>query len=154
MWEPGVKRHSSLDLADILVAELECKSVDVALQMLDLATANDGEDIGSLVHDIRKSDTGDGRFLTLGNLLQRLADLVFRLTGLNSSSLLSIALFLTLELASTQGSPRSKAHAFGLTHGDDISLEVARGSGPTSLIYRELTQPVVSGIFVCFAVCV
>lgn len=50
--EADFKRIRGVDLIEVLVRQLDLERVDVALQVRRLAAADDGEDVGRLVHDV------------------------------------------------------------------------------------------------------
>lgn len=56
--EAQVKVIPGLDLRNILRRELQAEGFDVGLEMLDLAAADDGEEIGGLHHVSHHSLTG------------------------------------------------------------------------------------------------
>ena len=47
------ERLRSLDLLDLRVGECDVEGLDVALELLDLAAADDGEDVRGLLHHVR-----------------------------------------------------------------------------------------------------
>ena len=50
--EANVKGHGGLDLVNVGVRERQLERGDIALEMLDLAAADDGEDVRCLVADV------------------------------------------------------------------------------------------------------
>ena len=52
-WEAGIERHSAFNLPDVLGSEGDIECLDVAEEVLNLAAADDREDIGNLLHDVR-----------------------------------------------------------------------------------------------------
>lgn len=54
--EANVERHRALDLPVVLWGERDVERGQVAGEVLDLAAADDREDIRDLLHDVRDSD--------------------------------------------------------------------------------------------------
>lgn len=53
--EAGVEGDGVVDLLHVLLGHLDAQGFDVGLEMLDLALADDGEDVGCFVEDVRES---------------------------------------------------------------------------------------------------
>lgn len=149
--EPWLKRHRVFDLVDLVGREADAQRVDVALQVIFLAAAADGEDVGGLVHDVRERDARDDGSLPLGDLLEhvRHGDLVVA-RGPHLPAVGLLPLRLALEVAATECAPRGEAHALGPAHRDDFALKVLLRGGPEALVDDELAQPVVAGVLVGF----
>ena len=69
--EARLEGQDALEVLDLLVAEADVQRLDVALELLDLAAADDGEDMCRLLHDV--GDRNCGRMArcqrrSLGNL--------------------------------------------------------------------------------------
>lgn len=80
--EADVERHDSFKRGDLLGRELQRQSLDVVLQMVDLAASDEREDVRSLAENIGERDGSDTLDLVLaGNLLERVADLDLLLGG-------------------------------------------------------------------------
>ena len=54
--ETNVKWKDALQVFDVLRRKSHFQRFDVLVQMLDFTTANDGENIWSLLHDVGNSD--------------------------------------------------------------------------------------------------
>lgn len=52
-WEAQIKRQDSLQIRDLLGRESDTESLDVCVQVLDFTAANNWENIGGLLEDIR-----------------------------------------------------------------------------------------------------
>ena len=52
MWEPEVERNDTLDLLDVLRRESNLERLKILVQVLDLAPADDREDVGRPLEDI------------------------------------------------------------------------------------------------------
>ena len=54
--ESRVERQDALDELDVLLGQRDAQSLDVSLEVLDLASADERKDVGHLLHHIRNSD--------------------------------------------------------------------------------------------------
>lgn len=50
--EAGLERYDALQVLDLLVGELNLKGLDVGVEVLDLAAADEREDVGRFGHDV------------------------------------------------------------------------------------------------------
>lgn len=151
VWKAQIKWCRIINLLDIVLGEFQAQRIDVSLDVVELATTNNGEDIRCLVHDIGKSDTSHDAVLALGNGLECVADLSVVLLDLDSSTARCVSLLLRLEPAAAQGTPRRNAHAFTAAHGDDFALELAISCRPAALVYAELAEAMRPGVLIGFA---
>ena len=55
-WESNIERKNALKVLDMLWGEGNVEGLDILVQVLDLATTNDGEDVRSLLHHVCDSD--------------------------------------------------------------------------------------------------
>ena len=55
-WEPFVERHDVVESLDMLATERNVERLEVRIQVLDLAAADDGEHVGGLLHQVRDRD--------------------------------------------------------------------------------------------------
>ena len=69
----------ALNLLDLLSRQLDTNGLHIVLQMLHLPAADDGEDVWGLLHDVRKSDSGNGELELFGNLVENHSDLLLGL---------------------------------------------------------------------------
>lgn len=150
--EPKIERHRFLDALHVLLAQLQRERLDVLPQVVDVAAAHDGEDVGTLVHDVRERDARNDGALLVRDILENPADLDSCVGGGYLPALLGLALLLRLEGAASKGAPGGEGHPLTAGHGDDVPLEVALGGRPAALVNRELREAVVTSVFVCFAV--
>ena len=51
-WESNIERKNALKVLDMLWGEGNVEGLDILVQVLDLATTNDGEDVRSLLHHV------------------------------------------------------------------------------------------------------
>ena len=121
--------------------------------MIDLPSANDGKDMGRLVHDIGKGHAREGSPMCLPDLLQRIGHggIMRRRRPLPALPLQLLALLGGLEAATTESAPGGDPHALGCAHVDDVALEVPIAGGPPALIDDELAQSMIAGVLVGFA---
>ncbi len=56
--EPGIQMVDTVDVLDLFRGERNVQCLQITLQMLDLATADDAEHTDGLVHDVGNSDYG------------------------------------------------------------------------------------------------
>ena len=54
--EAHLERQDALEVRDLLRRERDGERLDVVVQMLDLAAADDGEDVRRLLHNVRNGD--------------------------------------------------------------------------------------------------
>lgn len=54
--EPFVQWNSAIEECDLLRRQGNFERLDVGVEMLNLASANDGEDIWSFLHEVGNSD--------------------------------------------------------------------------------------------------
>lgn len=145
--EADVEVCLALEELDLLIAQLQTQGLDVVHEMLDLAAADDGEDVGGLLHDISEGDGGErgdavlsrdlferGRHLLLLGRLRVTHEVAQALAGL----LALLDLLLGLELAAANHVPRRQRHAKVPRHRDDVALKVARHHVPPPLVHAEL----------------
>lgn len=153
MREAQIEGDGLLDAADVLPPQMQAQRLDVAPQMVDAPPADDGEDVGALVQDVRERHARERRALLACDLFEHLADLDGRVRGGDLAALLGLrgALLLRLEGAAAESAPRREAHVLLAGHVDDVALEVAAGSGPAALVDGELAQSMVAGVLICFA---
>lgn len=147
--EPDIERTRRIDLIDLLLRQFQPQRLNIPLQMLDLPSPNDREHVRRLVHDVRQRDRRDQRALGRRDLLELLGDpdVCFGRAE-RLAPFVARALRVALEVAPAQCAPRCECHAFGLRHGQDVALEIARGGGPVALVDGELAEAVVAGIWV------
>ena len=55
-WESNIERKNALKVLDMFWGEGNVEGLDILVQVLDLATTNDGEDVRSLLHHVCDSD--------------------------------------------------------------------------------------------------
>lgn len=106
--------HNALQVLNLLVRQLDLKSLEVRLQVLDLSASDDREDVGCFRHHVGKSD-GGRRFeaVLIGDFLERFRHLDFVLilalaenaTQAFVGSGAALQFLLRLELASADGIP-------------------------------------------------
>lgn len=144
--EAGVQGALTLEVLDLVVGQLEAEGLDVVLEVLDLAAADDGEDVGGLLHDVGE---GHGRQALQAVLARDLfeggADLFFlgRLAPAEHAPqpfallLAGLELFLGLELAPADHVPGGQGHAEVAGHGDDVPLKVPEHDVPPALVHAE-----------------
>jgi len=63
-WEADVERISLVDLLDVFAGKLERQGGDVAVKVRLLAASDDGEDVGSFVEDVSKSEVRSVKKIT------------------------------------------------------------------------------------------
>ncbi len=56
--EPGIKLADAVDVLDLFRGKRNIQCLQIALQMLDFTTTDDGEYVGGFVHDVGDSDYG------------------------------------------------------------------------------------------------
>lgn len=136
MRKADIKWVHLVNLVDILLVQAHAQGLDIALDVLDLATTADGKDVGGLVHDVCERDTRDDTAFALGNLFQNLGDLDVFLGRGNLSTFFAggFTLLRGLEVSAAEGAPGQEGHAFGAAHGDDVTFKVAVCGGPMSLL--------------------
>src|SRR3569833_591660 len=115
--------------------------------MLDLATADDREDVWSLLHDVCERDACGYRAFLGCNLGQLLADapVLIILRPLVPAFLL--VFFCCSELAATQGAPGYQTQTLGLTHWQNLSFKVSESTGPMALVDTERGKAVEKSIW-------
>ncbi len=122
--------------------------------MLDLAPADDGENVGGFVHDVGEGDGGDGRRVRIREFLERGRDgpdLFRRTAHFAAFIFLLFECFCGSEIAPPQSAPWCQGHAFSFAHGQDVSLKVAHGGAPVALVDAELGEAMVAGVLIRFA---
>ena len=152
--KPDLERRGAVNLVELRVRELDTQRLGVALEVLDFAAADDGEDVRGLVHDVRQGDAGDERLLPVGDFLQRINDFALLLARLVVFAAFALELFALrrgFEVPPAERAPRAERHAFGFRHGQDVALEIAVRGTPLALVDTELGQAVVPRVLVGFA---
>ena len=150
--EAVLEGRGAVNLVDLLVAEFDAQRLDVGLEMLNLAPADDGEDVGRLVPHVGQRDAGDQGPLFPRELVENDGDLL-RILGLAHFAPFGFALVVlgAHEGAAAQRAPGRQRHAFGLAHGDDVALEIADGGAPEALVDAEGGEALLAGVLVRFA---
>ena len=151
--EANVEWIGRLDGLDVFRRQPQAERFDIALQMIDLPSTDDGKDIRRLVHDIRQRHARESSPMRLPHLLQRIryGRIVRRRRPRPALPLHLLALLSRLETAATEGAPGGHAHPLGCAHVDDIALEVPIARGPATLVNDELAQAMVAGVLVGLA---
>lgn len=151
--EADVKGDGVFDLVHLVVRQRQRQRVDVLLEVLELAAADDGIDVGILGADVGDGDAGDGGVLFLGQGVERGGDgaaLVGGLVRLAAFVFGGCELLVRLEEGAPHDAPGRDGHAFALAHGEDVAFEVAHHGGPETLVDGELRQAVLTGVLIRF----
>lgn len=146
----------ALEEGNLLWGQLDGQGLDVVVQVLDLAAADDGEHVGRLLHHVGERDRRQALEAVLArDLFQRRADLllagrlVARAKGAAQALALLLArldLLLGLELAPANHVPGRERHAKVARHRDDVALKVAQHDVPPPLVHAERRLAVRAGI--------
>ena len=147
-----IERRGGINLIELVVREFHPQRLNITLEMLDLAPADNGEDIGGFMPHVRQRDTRDRGAFFLRDLLQRRGhfDHVFRLAHLAAIKLLLIVLR-THKGAAAEGTPGCQRHPLSLAHGDDVAFKVAHGGVPEALVDAELREALLARVLVGLA---
>lgn len=154
MREAHFKSICVINLIHLLLVKPQSQRGNISLKVRHLPASNNRKHIRRLVHNIRQRNTRHQRILLLRNLLQHERDFLFLPRKCHGDEIVpplpTLPLLFRLESSTAQGAPGRKRHTLGQAHGDDFALERAVGSGPASLIERELAQAVLARVAVCF----
>lgn len=155
--ETDIELGRALDLIDILGAQLQPQRLDIGLQVLDFAPADDGEHVGRFVHHVRQRHGRERRVVeSRGHFLEHGGDaLLFgrgaaHLAALAPGLLLLLPLLRGFEVAAAEGAPGRETHALVGAHVEDVALEVAVCGRPFALVDDELAEALLAGVFVGF----
>ncbi len=121
--------------------------------MFDLASPDNGVDVGRFMHHIAERNTRERRPLGFGHLVQHRGDLARLFIGRTQLTALAfglLELLLSFEQPAAERAPRCDGHALVFAHGQDIAFEIALGGAPAALVDAELREGVVAGVLVCF----
>ena len=147
-----IERRRGINFIELFITELNTQRLNVTFQMLDLAPANNGKNIGGFMPHVRQRNTRDRGVLFLCDFLERSGNFnhVFRLAHLAALSFLLIV-GRTHEGAAAEGTPGGERHPLRLAHGDDVAFKVAHGGVPEALVDGELREALLTGVLVCLA---
>lgn len=152
--EPNIKRQRRVDLIDVLIRELDRKRFNIALEMLELPTTANREDVRGFVHHIPQRYTGDGGSFRLSDLIQHRRDLP-RLFGrpapISAFAFGLLQLLVGLKLSGPEDRPGSHGHALVFAHGQDIAFEVPLRGVPLALVDAEGREGVIASVLVGLA---
>ena len=74
--EADIELGRGLNLLDIRLSQLQAQGLDIALQMLDLAPADDGEHVGRFVQHVRQRHGRERCIQSTGHFFQHGGDLL------------------------------------------------------------------------------